>query len=198
MKNLVSVPNPCHASWDKMTEQDNGRHCRSCDKVVVDFTNMSDEEIKNYFRAHQSQKICGHFKSDQVKRLKIVVKPRDLTNKGWDIYQISKVAIFLVFFSSLFSCTLKNDDGSNADIVIENVTENDDSINTTFLGDDNIEGKVAPMKLDTAQKQKETPKRVNSTIQNYHTEISGEPELISTTEDYNQETLTGIPLQDIE
>lgn len=62
----ITIPKPCHEDWDKMTSEANGRHCASCNKVVIDFTAMSLEEIQHYFKAHETQKVCGHFKSDQV------------------------------------------------------------------------------------------------------------------------------------
>lgn len=193
MKNLVSIPNPCHASWDKMKPHENGRHCKSCDKVVVDFTSMSDEELRDYFKQHQSQKFCGHFRKEQVKRLKIVIKPKELTNQGWDIYQISKVAIFLVFFSSLFSCALKNDDGSSAEIVIENATDRKDSTNQVHIDAITLDGRVAPMELDTIPDKKAIPKHLKLEPKKEHIEILGEPEIVTVTDGYEQEILTGIP-----
>jgi hypothetical protein len=193
MKNLVSVPNPCHASWDKMKPQENGRHCNSCDKIVVDFTSMSDEELRDYFKQHQSQKFCGHFKAEQVKRLKIIVKPKEFKNNGWDIYQISKVAIFLVFFSSLFSCTLKNDDGASPEIVIENASGNEDSIHEHNLSGDVMLGKMESIDQDTSSEAAPKTKREKSISNNTTIEIQGEAELETVTEDYNKEILTGIP-----
>ena len=32
------IPEPCHENWNKMTPQEQGRHCAVCSKVVVDFT----------------------------------------------------------------------------------------------------------------------------------------------------------------
>lgn len=193
MKNLVSVPNPCHASWDKMIPKDNGRHCNSCDKVVVDFSSMSDEAIRNYFKNHHTQKFCGHFRADQVKRLKIHVNPHSLKNKGWDIYQISKVAIFLVFFSSLFSCTLKNDDGSSAEIVIENALANEDSTKHGNKDIPMVEGKVAPFEYDSMNEKRAPSKLIPLRNKKERTELLGEPEIMEVVEEDRHETLTGIP-----
>ncbi|MBC7487988.1 MAG: hypothetical protein H7282_14700, partial [Cytophagaceae bacterium] len=37
-----------------------------CDKTVIDFTAMSDEEIKSFFTTQKEEKVCGHFLTSQV------------------------------------------------------------------------------------------------------------------------------------
>lgn len=62
MKTVI-VPKPCSYAWDKMTHMpdEKGRHCAACDKVVVDFTAMSTEQIIQYLKQNKSSKVCGHF-----------------------------------------------------------------------------------------------------------------------------------------
>lgn len=62
----IIIPKPCNKGWDNMTPNTNGRHCDTCDKTVVDFTQMNKEEIKSYFIQKSGTKICGHFKASQV------------------------------------------------------------------------------------------------------------------------------------
>jgi hypothetical protein len=64
--NKIIIPKPCNEGWNTMSPKDNGRHCDSCNKVVVDFTSMSLEEIKVYFDNNTGTKICGHFKAIHV------------------------------------------------------------------------------------------------------------------------------------
>lgn len=64
----VSIPNPCAAGWDNMSPSGNDRYCSSCEKIVVDFTKMSNEEIKHYFETYAEQKTCGHFYSSQLEQ----------------------------------------------------------------------------------------------------------------------------------
>lgn len=40
----------------------------SCQKVVVDFTTMSDEQLLKYFTDHEGKNTCGHFLATQVDR----------------------------------------------------------------------------------------------------------------------------------
>ncbi|MDM1378947.1 carboxypeptidase-like regulatory domain-containing protein [Myroides marinus] len=57
MKYRIEIPEPCHEDWNLMTPQDKGRHCAVCDKVVVDFSKASKQEIINHIK--KDGKICG-------------------------------------------------------------------------------------------------------------------------------------------
>jgi hypothetical protein len=80
MKDLkISIPKPCHENWDEMTPADQGRHCDKCKTTVVDFSQMSDEAILNFFKVKMEKKICGHFKSSQLEE----------TLSGWQKWLLS-------------------------------------------------------------------------------------------------------------
>jgi hypothetical protein len=51
-----------------MTPEAKGRFCGSCQKIVVDFTAMSDEEVKNYLLDKRHQQTCGRFLASQIGR----------------------------------------------------------------------------------------------------------------------------------
>lgn len=57
-----------------MTPAEKGRFCSSCQKVVVDFTILSDAEIINYFKVYKT-KACGRFTSNQLHRKMQLEKP---------------------------------------------------------------------------------------------------------------------------
>ena len=63
----LSIPTPCHENWDIMLPNEKGRHCLSCQKTVVDFTNMTDTQIIGYFQDYKSS-TCGHFLHTQLNR----------------------------------------------------------------------------------------------------------------------------------
>ena len=62
----VKIPKPCSADWNLMKPNQIGKHCDSCNKTVVDFTKMTDTEIKSYFLYNTNKKTCGHFYKGQL------------------------------------------------------------------------------------------------------------------------------------
>ncbi|MFA9213405.1 MAG: energy transducer TonB [Candidatus Methylacidiphilales bacterium] len=120
----INIPNPCHEDWTKMTPNEQGRFCGSCQKTVVDFTDFSSEDIQHYFTKHYGQKVCGHFKKEQLAKINIQI-PSAI------FYQISAsrrfaLALLIVFGTTLFSCTDNN--GNSATIekieVVDSLVKN--------------------------------------------------------------------------
>lgn len=68
MNSGVHIPQPCGENWDRMTPHGNGRHCTSCDKVVVDFTKMSNDEIRMFLAKDKKNEVCGNYNSLQLER----------------------------------------------------------------------------------------------------------------------------------
>jgi CarboxypepD_reg-like domain len=61
----LSIPTPCHEQWSESTPTEKGAFCGACQKEVIDFTQCSEEQIKDYF-IHATRNTCGRF---YVKRL---------------------------------------------------------------------------------------------------------------------------------
>ena len=82
----LSIPEPCHEGWDKMTQAEKGRFCQSCQKIVVDFTRMSDKQIIEYISKASSQ-TCGHFYNDQLNRAISETKEpkKSWWRRGWNV-----------------------------------------------------------------------------------------------------------------
>src|SRR5689334_19624498 len=82
----IRIPEPCHENWHNMTPTEQGRFCGSCQKTVVDFTLMTDNELLNYF-SKTSQHTCGRFSGDQLnKDLKpTVIKKRYTWAYVWNL-----------------------------------------------------------------------------------------------------------------
>lgn len=64
----LSIPKPCHEDWDVMTPVEKGRFCGSCQKQVVDFSNMSDRQVAEFFKKPSTGSVCGRFMTDQLQR----------------------------------------------------------------------------------------------------------------------------------
>ena len=57
----ISVKAPCHEDWAGMSNTNDGRFCSSCEKEVIDFTKLSDEEVIAYIQKMQSMAAVADF-----------------------------------------------------------------------------------------------------------------------------------------
>jgi hypothetical protein len=64
----ITIPEPCSEKWTDMIPKKGGKFCVSCDKIVVDFTKMTDSELLDYFKHYQGG-TCGNFNTMQIDRL---------------------------------------------------------------------------------------------------------------------------------
>lgn len=79
---VLSLPQPCSESWDKMIPQEQGRFCEHCKRCVVDFKGFSDKELYQYFTAHAGERICGRVHTAQLNRtISIPHQPNSLLYK---------------------------------------------------------------------------------------------------------------------
>lgn len=63
----ISIPQPCTNRWEEMTfAGETKRHCSSCEKVVTDFRQMSDDQLFAYFKTNGVS--CGVFAPHQLNR----------------------------------------------------------------------------------------------------------------------------------
>ena len=108
---MIKIPVPCDADWQKMTPQSSGKFCSSCEKVVVDFSRMSDAEIKKYFITYSDQKTCGRFKASQVDRQLKTPRRNYFTvlSAAFSRIHVLRPMVFLMtgFFIWLGSCVKK-------------------------------------------------------------------------------------------
>lgn len=89
MKYLITVPKPCHEDWSKMSSTEKGKFCKSCSKVVVDFTKTSLSEMSN--KVLKENNLCGRFKETQLN------KEIETTNKS----SLSKIAFGFALVSTI-------------------------------------------------------------------------------------------------
>ena len=65
---MVEISAPCDKNFSKMPKSGIGRYCYSCEKVVVDFTNMTNAELQDYFENYTGDEICGRVKSTHLNK----------------------------------------------------------------------------------------------------------------------------------
>jgi len=122
----ISIPKPCNENWNDMSPVQQGAFCKACSKVVVDFSNMSDEEVLNYFERKQEEKTCGRFRISQLSPYDLKINLRSVAAQR-SFPKIFAASLFIIF-SSLFVC--KSDTG---DQMIFNVVPVDMLDTSTFV-----------------------------------------------------------------
>jgi hypothetical protein len=60
----ITQPQPCHEPWGNMSPVANGRFCSSCNKAVVDFTAMTNQQIIDHLSAAPGN-LCGRISALQ-------------------------------------------------------------------------------------------------------------------------------------
>ena len=66
-KITLKVPNECPKKWKDLTITNNSKenYCSACEKVVIDFFSMTDEEIKFFFQSRAGISVCGRIASSE-------------------------------------------------------------------------------------------------------------------------------------
>lgn len=105
----ISINEPCHENWDKMTPNDKGAFCLSCQKNVVDFSSKSIAQIKDFFRKKtSSESVCGRFEEHQLEAL--TFDDFFTSFRSWKFVQKAALVVFFVFGLSLFGCAQSHPD----------------------------------------------------------------------------------------
>jgi len=93
VKTKIHIENPCAESWQKMSPDKDGRFCNSCNKVVVDFSHKSINEIQNYLSISP---VCGRY---SLRHTTAAGKWENFLNAieiTLSKYKLQKVALFLI------------------------------------------------------------------------------------------------------
>lgn len=88
----LSITAPCSEDWNNMSLVSDGRFCNSCNKVVIDFTRYSDDELYRFFSSSKANGTCGRLLSTQL-------EPNKVQGSG---FRIAVGAVFGLVFSSWF------------------------------------------------------------------------------------------------
>lgn len=104
MENRISIPKPCHENWNEMLPEQQGRHCLACSKTVVDFTEWQADDILQYLKQKNTEKVCGRFNLNQVEQ-DTPAESGHLIQKVWQSRMplLRKIAAVIVICFGLLS-----------------------------------------------------------------------------------------------
>jgi hypothetical protein len=97
----ISIKKPCHENWDSFTPNEQGAFCGKCVKTVIDFSNKSIDEIKDYFTGKQDEKVCGRFETTQLTSLSFDAFFNEF--KGFTFTKRFTVILYFTFGMWLFN-----------------------------------------------------------------------------------------------
>ncbi|MBV8326588.1 hypothetical protein [Chryseobacterium sp.] len=63
MKTNIKINNPCPEKWEHMQSSSQGKFCQICSKNIFDFTDRTDEEIKDVLNKANDGSVCGRLGS---------------------------------------------------------------------------------------------------------------------------------------
>ncbi len=99
----ISIKKPCHENWNTMTPNEQGAFCGKCVKMVIDFSNKSVEEIKDFFASRQEEKVCGRFEKAQLVSLSFDSFFNEF--RSFDLTKRFAVIVYFTFGITLFSAS---------------------------------------------------------------------------------------------
>lgn len=111
----IKIKEPCHENWNAMTQKERGRFCGVCAKNVVDFTAMSDQEVKSYF-ANYKGSLCGRFNKSQLQK-------KNVSFSNLPSYTKQFIRAFAMVFLMFTSCNMDNTFGGQTKGEIELVSD---------------------------------------------------------------------------
>ncbi len=102
----MEIEKPCSENYKNMFKSRHGSYCQVCEKMVVDFTRYTNEDLKKYFVEHKQEATCGRFKITQIKT------NNNFTNQIYHLEKWIQTISFnplklalLTLFSGLFTLT---------------------------------------------------------------------------------------------
>ena len=160
-KYKISIPEPCHEDWNKMSPEQQGRFCGVCSKTVVDFSNKSQVEVDAIIDEKKGEKVCGRFRIEQVETPLTLSIPTFFPAHGLSFRKLFAVALFLVFGTGLFSCQSQQGElvgkiAITGDMLVEPLT---------VKGDVNRVDTLEMQKIDSIQKIEIEPERMQGEIE---------------------------------
>lgn len=101
----LSIPDPCKMSINDMKPIEGGYHCDSCAHSVVDFRNWSTEDIQQYFKAKNGDRVCGIVNKPKEETITIYASENTFYR---GISRLFLVALIFTFANLFSGCNFQN------------------------------------------------------------------------------------------
>ena len=75
----LTINKPCAEKFEDFQPTTTGGFCDSCEKEVIDFTKMSEEQVAQFFAINE-KKVCGRFRETQLKTYSISTPSKKTQN----------------------------------------------------------------------------------------------------------------------
>ncbi len=93
----ISIPQPCTQNWADMDVADEGWFCQNCQKNVVDFTGLTNNQIVEVLSSLGNT--CGRFANGQLERVNAgLMPPQKISSFSWTRFSIAAAFIGFVPF----------------------------------------------------------------------------------------------------
>ena len=102
----IRITNPCSNKWEEMDAAQQGKFCQQCNKNVIDFTQKTEQQIKDYFIANNNQPNCGRFYNNQIDNIVIELEA-NILQSNLLYWQKLLVIILVCFGNQLFAVEFK-------------------------------------------------------------------------------------------
>jgi len=126
---IITIPKPCFENWENMSPTNQGKHCFSCEKEVIDFTGFSEQELLQYFSKPKDneRKICGRFNESQIQKAPVEGLNPIRTNVYWQQFLYLLVTLI---YPAFVSCQTKQHVKGKVAISATKQTQNPPQANT--------------------------------------------------------------------
>lgn len=117
----LKINNPCSENWHKMQKVGNHRFCDFCQHEVIDFTNLTNQEIIEFLEKSKDVKICGRL----VKDFEVTKKPITKINSIKQIFFGTLLAFPLISNATKTKLPQKYLSLKSKDFITESINNNE-------------------------------------------------------------------------
>lgn len=147
-----------------------------CSKTVVDFTKLSDDEVKNYFLSKRGERTCGKFLNHQLTQPDLSID--SLLQQQIPLWKKFLAAVLILFGSFLSGCNERTKGKTNVVGQMEMTDVKDTTDAHIILGDIKPKTEVGEPGICTTTKGDVAPEIIEEVIFGQTVGMVGPPEMV--------------------